>query len=264
MTTPIVFDVQGSGIRFGRTEDGTPYSIAMDFAKSMGYRDAEKATRLLDEGEKGTQIVGTPGGPQRMAVIYEDGMWELIFRSTLPGAKAIKTQVKAILKQIRETGSYSAAPVEMTKLEALQAAIESEQARLVAEARVAELEPVAKSWNVLAAADGDFSVADAAKLLSRDPEVTMGRDRLFTVLAAQKWTYRQIADGRPRVMQYAVERGWMSELPQSHYHPRTGELVLDAPQVRVTVKGVHELHKRLGGSAPAQVPAVPVQTAVTS
>ncbi|WP_218639556.1 phage antirepressor KilAC domain-containing protein [Streptomyces acidiscabies] len=115
-------------------------------------------------------------------------------------------------------------------------------------AKVAELEPAAASWQVLASGDGDFSVADAAKILSRDPHIKLGRNRLFTVLDEYRWTYRQIADDRPRVMQTAVERGWLSELPQSHYHPRTGELVLDAPQVRVTAKGLSELHKRLGGS----------------
>jgi hypothetical protein len=46
-----------------------------------------------------------------MLVVFEDGMWELIFRSTLPGAKGIKQQVKAILRQIRETGRYEAEPV---------------------------------------------------------------------------------------------------------------------------------------------------------
>ena len=81
-----LFDVAGNDIRFGTAEDGRPYAVAADFAKAMGYRDADKATRLLDEDEKGTQIVGTPGGPQQMNVIYEDGLWELIFRSTLPGA----------------------------------------------------------------------------------------------------------------------------------------------------------------------------------
>lgn len=34
----------------------------------------------------------------------------------------------------------------------------------------------------------------------------------------------------------------------SHYHPRTGELVLDPPQPRVTLKGLQELHRRLGGT----------------
>lgn len=104
-----LFDIEGSRIRFGVTEDGTPYSVAADFAKAMGYRQATDATRLLDDGESGQQIVLTRsanGVDQRreMNVIYEDGMWELVFRSTLPGAKAIKARVKEILKQLRRTG----------------------------------------------------------------------------------------------------------------------------------------------------------------
>lgn len=254
MTTPIVFDVQGADIRFGQTEDGTPYSVAGDFSKAMGYRQTKNALDLLDEDEKGFALTETLGGVQNLAVIYEDGMWELIFRSTLPGAKAIKARVKAILREIRETGRYEAAPREMTKLEALQAAIESEQGRLAAEARVAELEPAAHSWQVLASGEGDFAVADAAKILGRDPSITLGRNRLFALLAEYRWTYRQGADDKPRAMQSAVERGWLSELPQSYEHPHTGDLILAAPQVRVTVKGMHELHKRLGGTAPVRVP----------
>lgn len=101
-----LFDVNGAGLRFGMTEDGTPYAVASDFSKALGHRDAHAATRLLDDAEKGKQIVSTPGGPQEMLVIYEDGLWELIFRSSLPGAKAIKARVKEILREIRETGGY--------------------------------------------------------------------------------------------------------------------------------------------------------------
>lgn len=109
------FNVGGNNIRFGITEDSTPYAVAADFAKAMGYGQATDATRLLDDGEAGQQIVLTRsanGVAQRreMNVIYEDGLWELIFRSTLPGAKAIKKQVKAILRQIRETGRYETEP----------------------------------------------------------------------------------------------------------------------------------------------------------
>ncbi|MGY0062771.1 BRO-N domain-containing protein [Streptomyces sp. LZ34] len=105
------FNVDGNNIRFGIAEDGRPYAVASDFAKAMGYGQATDATRLLDVGEAGQQIVLTRsanGVDQRreMNVIYEDGLWELIFRSSLPGAKAIKKQVKAILRQIRETGRY--------------------------------------------------------------------------------------------------------------------------------------------------------------
>jgi DNA-damage-inducible protein D len=126
-------------------------------------------------------------------------------------------------------------------------------------AKVAELEPAANSWQTLAAAEGDFSVADAAKILARDPNIKLGRNRLFSLLDEYRWTYRQVSDDRPRVMQVAIERQWLSEIPQSHYHPRTAELVMDAPQVRVTAKGLHELHKRLGGSAAVAIPTVPMQ-----
>jgi len=244
------FDLAGQNMRFGMTEDGTPWVAATDFAKAMGHRDAERATRLLGEDEKGTQIVGTPGGPQELNVIYEDGIWELIFRSSLPGAKAIKGQVKAILRQIRETGRY-----EVTSLADPLAELERQTAMTIraieiaraAEHRIAALEPAAHAWEVLAKADGDYAVADAAKILSRDPAIKLGRDRLFTLFREGGWAYRQGIDQKHRAKQYAVNQGWLSEIPQSHYHPRTGELVLDPPQVRVTIKGLQALHKRLGG-----------------
>ncbi len=257
MTTPIVFDVQGAETRFGATEDGTPYSIAADFAKSMGYRQTKNALDLLDEEEKGFALTETPGGVQNLAVIYEDGMWELIFRSTLPGAKAIKSRVKAILREIRETGSYSAETATLALPqdyeEALVALLGQVRETKALTVRVAELEPAANSWQTLASAEGDFSVADAAKILARDPAIKLGRNRLFSLLNEYRWTYRQVSGDRPRVMQVAIERQWLSEIPQSHYHPRTAELVMDAPQVRVTAKGLHELHKRLGGSSAVQV-----------
>lgn len=125
----------------------------------------------------------------------------------------------------------------------------------LAEAKVKELEPAAASWQTLAAAEGDYAVADAAKFLSRDGGIAVGRNRLFAALLEMRWAYRQQADGRPRALQTAVTRGWLSELPQSHSHPETGELILDSPQIRVTIKGLHELHKRLGGEGRLQLSA---------
>lgn len=240
--------------------DEQPWWVARDVADVLELGNMHSSLALLDEDEKGVHSMETPGGAQDIAIVSEPGLYSMILRSRKPQAKAFKRWITHdVIPSIRRTGSYSAAPREMTKLEALQAAIESEQARLVAEARVAELEPAAHSWNTLATADGDFSVADAAKILSRDPSIQTGRNRLFGILHELGWAYVQNADHRYRSKQYAIERRWLSELPQSHYHPRTGELVLDAPQLRVTVKGLNELHKRLGGSARLQLPMVPTQ-----
>ncbi len=115
MSEIALFDVEGNGWRFGRDDDGTSWAVATDLAKSFDHRDAEKVTRLLEEDEKGTRIVGTPGGPQELAVVFEDGIWELIFLSRKPEAKAIKKRVKAILKQIRQTGSYGVDPFDSVR-----------------------------------------------------------------------------------------------------------------------------------------------------
>ncbi|MER6694824.1 phage antirepressor KilAC domain-containing protein [Streptomyces minutiscleroticus] len=150
-----------------------------------------------------------------------------------------------MIPTIRKTGGYGRPALPSNRDLALMVIAEADRADL-AEARAKELEPAATSCKTLAAAEGDFSVSDAAKVLSRDAGISLGRNRLFALLLEWRRAYRQPADNRPRAMQTAVDRGWLSELPQSHNHPKTGELILDPPQVRVTVKGLHELHERLG------------------
>lgn len=251
---PFTFPETGQPVRTV-TISGEPWWIARDVCAVLDIRNVADAVASLDEDEKDVATTDTLGGAQQASIINEPGLYSLILRSRKPQAKAFKRWVThEVIPSIRQTGRYEAAPREMSKLEALQAALESEQARVAAEQRVAELEPSAHAWDTLATAHGDFAVADAAKILSRDPNIKTGRNRLFGILHELDWAYVQNADHRYRAKQYAIERGWLSELPQSHYHPRTGELVLDAPQLRVTVKGVRELHKRLGGAAPLQLP----------
>jgi anti-repressor protein len=251
-----VFDVEGSNMRFGTAEDGRPYVVAEDFTPQLEYSRARDALRMVDEDEKGAQIVRTPGGPQQMAVLYEDGIWELIFLSRKPRAKAIKKRVKAILREIRETGSYSAddqrKPPE-TYAQALRELADAEEEKEQLRAENAELKPSANAWNVLASGNGDYSVADAAKILSRDPAINVGARRLFTELATAGMIYRQQADGRWRAYQRHVDNGRLSELPQQYEHPQTGELTLGAPQLRIKPKGLRYLHGLLGGIRPLQL-----------
>lgn len=107
-------------------------------------------------------------------------------------------------------------------------------------ARVAELEPQAAVATKLLDATGDLSVRDAAQSLTR-AGIKVGQNRLFTILERKGWVRRAIGDHRWRVMQTAIETGYMSVLPQSHYHPRTGELIVDPPQPRITPKGLQRL-----------------------
>lgn len=102
-----LFANAGDGLNpahFGIDEHGRAFVEAPAMARAMGYRQTKNALDQLDEAEKGFALRETPGGNQRMSVVFEDGIWELIFRSTLPSAKSIKARVKAILRQLRETG----------------------------------------------------------------------------------------------------------------------------------------------------------------
>lgn len=222
---------------FGMAEDGRPFVVAGVFAKTMDYRDAANALRILDEDEKGTQIVSTPGGDQRVSVIYEDGIWELIFRSTKPSAKAIKKRVKAILRQLRETGVVDTREKPMTELEMARGYVAALE-------RIAELEPAAHSWETLSDAAGDYAVREAAQILDRDPSIKTGEKRLFQYLRDIPWI-----DSRNQPYQRHVECGRLVVRTRPYKDGLTGAEQVGT-QLRVTPKGLHELHRLLGGSGP--------------
>lgn len=162
-----LFNVSGAEIRFGLTEDGIPYAVAADYAKTMGYTRTSDALKLLDEDERGTAICRTPGGPQQMNVIYEDGLWELIFRSTLPGAKAIKSRVKAILREIRQTGRYEAPGVGAPQdyEEALVHLLDKVRENKALEAANKVLAPKAGKWDQFMNSEGLIGMTAIADML---------------------------------------------------------------------------------------------------
>lgn len=87
--------------------DGQVWAVGTDVCKALGYRDAEKGLRMLDDDEKGTHIVGTAGGDQNLLIINESGLYSLILRSRKPEAKRFKKWVTSeVLPSIRKTGAY--------------------------------------------------------------------------------------------------------------------------------------------------------------
>lgn len=246
-----LFDVHGHNWRWGVDPDGTPWAVAADVAAGFGYGSAKDALRQLEDDEKGRRIMPTLGGPQEMLVVFEDGLWELVFRSNKPEAKALKRRIKEILHDLR-AGRLSLVPQQrlpMSYADALRELASTVEERDRATAQLAEAAPKAEHWDVLASAEGDLSVGDAAKILSRDPRIKTGQNRLFKQMGEMGWCFRQRGDNAWRAYQRAVDNGWLSELPQTHYNMRTGVLEEDAPQVRVTNKGLAELRTRLGGQA---------------
>lgn len=172
-----LFANAGDGLEprhFGIADDGRAFVEAPAMARAMGYRQTKNALDQLDEAEKGFALRETPGGDQRMSVIYEDGIWELIFRSTLPSAKSIKARVKAILRELRERGVVDVrVPAQpdrpMTEIEAARK-------YLAALERNAVLEPKAEAFDEFMTAEGDYLIGTVAQMLGT------GQNRLFARL----------------------------------------------------------------------------------
>jgi hypothetical protein len=102
-----LFQFEGHEIRTIQSSDEV-WWVASDIANVLGYDRAANMTRVLDDDEKGTQIVSTLGGQQDVTVINESGLYNCIFNSRKEEAKYFKRWVtKEVLPTLRKTGSYT-------------------------------------------------------------------------------------------------------------------------------------------------------------
>lgn len=236
--------------------DGEPWFVLSDLCAVLGLSSPHKVyERIAEDARNQIPVVDNLGRRQmRTAVVSEPGMYEVVIRSDKPGAVAFRRWLTGeVLPTIRKTGSYSAQPA-LTEDELIHRALEVSAARVAAlTQKVAELEPKAEVADKILEADGDLEVGDAAKVLSR-AGIRTGRQRLFAELERQGWVYRHRADGRWRIRQTAIDTGYMLPLPQSHYHPKTGVLVMDPPQPRIRPKGLQKLLAILGGAEQLSLP----------
>lgn len=231
--------------------DGEPWFVLADLCRVLDLSNPSMvADRIESDALSTTEVIDSMGRTQQARVVSEPGMYEVIFLSRKPEARAFKRWITGtVLPEIRKTGSYGQASG-LTGPELVAAAlIEASRMLEAKDERIAELEPKAAVADKLLDAEGDLSVRDAAQALTR-AGIKVGQGRLFAALESRYgWISRSPADGRFRVKQAAIESGWMSVLPQSHYHPKTGVLVLDPPQPRVTPKGLQRLLTDHGGDS---------------
>jgi anti-repressor protein len=251
MTELMPFDYEGQTVRTVLI-DGEPEFVAADVCRVLEHSNPSAAVSGLDDDERGLRIVETPSGNQQMVTITEAGLYSLIIRSRKPEAKAFRRWIThTVLPQIRKTGSYGVAPVrELTRLELIEIAREAELGRLAAEEQVAELtatnaelEPKAKTFDTFLSTKGDYSVGEAAKILSREHGILTGEKRLFAFMLQLGWIYRD-AKRKPVPYQAQVDNGRLVAKARFWFNSETGEPVADAPQVRITAKGLDALRQK--------------------
>lgn len=244
----IPFAFNGSDVRVVMQNE-QPWWVAKDVCDVLGiskYHQAvygnpsQSGNGGLDEDERGTYNVDTPGGQQEMLMVNESGLYSLILRSRKPEAKAFKRWIThEVIPSIRQTGSYTSQPafiLPQTYSEALFALAskvkESEEQALV----IQEMAPKAEFHDKVSNAVESMTVNDAAKALGT------GETRLWNWLKSQKIVFKEGQNNVP--YQTYIERGlfkvvkktWTDGNGEDHIYSKT----------LVTGKGLIWLQSKLG------------------
>lgn len=123
------------------TKDDEVWFVATDIAQILGYRDAEKMVRMLDDDEADTHKVGirSENGVEQIRevlVISESGLYSAVIKSQRDEAKPFRRWVThEVLPGIRkkgfyETPEYVAMQLEARKVFALEDKVERQQAEI--------------------------------------------------------------------------------------------------------------------------------------
>lgn len=79
-----------NNISFGQVRvqelDNEVWFVAKDVCECLGINDTSKAVGRLDEDEKGTNSIPTPGGNQNLLTVNEYGLYSLVLSSRKPEA----------------------------------------------------------------------------------------------------------------------------------------------------------------------------------
>lgn len=102
-----VFQFGEVPIRVFRKGEALTFS-AHDAAGALGISNVRESIARFPEDEKGVSTTDTLGGPQKITVLTEPGLYRLIFQSRKPSAEAFKKWVFGeVLPSLRKNGAYA-------------------------------------------------------------------------------------------------------------------------------------------------------------
>ncbi|AKV55535.1 phage associated-antirepressor BRO [Bifidobacterium actinocoloniiforme DSM 22766] len=238
--TPRPFVFEGHSVRTLTFETGLTWWVLSDVAKALEVQNASDLAKRLDEDERSRFNLGRQG---EAWIVNESGLYKIILRSDKPEAKRFQRWVThEVLPQIRRTGGYipKAESPEETMARAVLIAQKTIEEQ---EGRIAELAPKADALDLLTSAEGSYSVAEAAKLLSEAGGVVRVKD-LYSWLGSHAWAYMR--DGHWVANQERVNAGHleMRAYKTTGTH-RDGTSFAFHPQLRVTAKGLGLIARRI-------------------
>lgn len=166
-------------IVYGTKEE--PLFVAADVAAMIEHPNTSELVKLVDDDEKLTSTILRSGQNRQVWMLTENGLYEVLMQSRKPIAKQFKKGVKAILKEIRQTGGYLSTSQDDTPelimaraLQVAQATIESHKQRVqmlegtvdVQKARIEVLAPKAQYTDDVLQSSSTYTFTQMAKELN--------------------------------------------------------------------------------------------------
>ncbi|QJC22033.1 phage antirepressor [Arcanobacterium buesumense] len=209
----IPFSYNNSNVRVIRKGD-EPWFVAKDVAAVLGLQSSSRITRMIDEEDKGWQIVPTPGGDQKVTVINESGLYTALIRSNNPAAKPFRKWVtEEVIPSVRKHGAYMTPEViEQTLTNPdfiirLATELKTEQeARNQLEAKVEQDAPKVLFADSVAVSHTSILIGELAKIL-RGNGINIGQNRLFSWLRENGYLIRQKGSSWNKPTQRAMDMG---------------------------------------------------------
>lgn len=181
-----IFNYNGKEVRTIQ-KDGELWWVLKDVCGILGISKYRDTASRLDEDERGSVRVDTPGGEQEMTVINESGLYNVILRSDKPEAKPFRKWVTSeVLPSIRKHGAYmTPQKIEEVLLNPdtviqLATNLKTEREKRMELERQAEKDkPLVAFANSVSVAKTSILIGELAKLLKQNG-IEMGQNRLFT------------------------------------------------------------------------------------
>lgn len=185
-------DFEGTPVRIINSADGEPRWVLADVCAACGIGNPSDVMRRLDPDQKGVDTIETLGGPQRINVVTESGLYDVILDSRKPEARRFRKWVTGeVLPAIRRTGGYIPVRADDDEKSILARAVLIAQSaladkdRIIASqrTRIAQTEPLAMAAQALCDTNGSMSITDAARHFMQ-LDRTMCRNHVIRLLRA--------------------------------------------------------------------------------